>query len=90
MAKKTKKEKILASYRRKLRLLNEVGKKEEKIVKSISQEKNQEKEENQLDKTNTKDLSLKKYFISDFKKSILINFFIIAFLFVLYLTKIIK
>jgi hypothetical protein len=95
MPKKTKKEKILAEYRKKLKLLKEspvftpkpqpTAKKEEKILpqSSISPQTkklNKDKEDN----------FISSYFVNDLKKSLLISFLLIALEIFLYFAKLIK
>ena len=93
MPKKTKKEKILAEYRKKLKLLKEIpvftpkqqttAKKEEKILpqSSIS---------HQTKKLNKEDNFIFSYFLNDLKKSFLISFLLIALEIFLYFAKLIK
>lgn len=102
MAKKTKKEKIIAQYRRKLKLISQLTK--TKMPTSSEQKNNQEKKENnqtklsdQTDqevnnKTNylSPHLPLIKFFKEDFKKTLIISFFIIALEFIIYFVMIKK
>jgi hypothetical protein len=93
MPKKTKKEKILAEYRKKLKLLKEspvftpkpqpTAKKEEKILpqSSISP---------QTKKLNKEDNFISSYFVNDLKKNLLISFLLIALEIFLYFAKVIK
>jgi len=93
MPKKTKKEKILAEYRRKFKLLKEssvftpkqqsVIKKEEEIIHkspTASQTKIMNKEDN----------FISFYFVSDLKKSLFISFLLITLEIFLYFSKLIK
>jgi hypothetical protein len=93
MPKKTKKEKILAEYRKKLKLLKEspfftpkpqpTAKKEEKILPQspISPQTKKLNKENNL---------ISSYFVNDLKKSLLISFLLIALEIFLYFAKLIK
>jgi hypothetical protein len=93
MPKKTKKEKILAEYRRKLKLLKEstvftpkpqpTAKKEEKISP-------QSPISPQTKKLNKEDNFISSYFVNDLKKSFLISFLLIALEIFLYFAKLIK
>jgi hypothetical protein len=95
MPKKTKKEKILAEYRRKLKLLKEStvftpkpqptikNKKEEKILP-------QSPILPQTKKLNKEDNFISSYFVNDLKKSFLISFLLITLEIFLYFAKLIK
>jgi hypothetical protein len=93
MPKKTKKEKILAEYRKKLKLLKEspvftpkpqpTAKKEEKILP-------QSPISPQTKKLNKEDNFISSYFVNDLKKSFLISFLLIALEIFLYFAKLIK
>ena len=93
MPKKTKKEKILAEYRKKLKLLKEIpvftpkqqttAKKEEKILP-------QSPISPQTKKLNKEDNFISSYFVNDLKKSLLISFLLIALEIFLYFAKLVK
>ncbi|GAB4218886.1 MAG: hypothetical protein Fur009_2260 [Candidatus Microgenomates bacterium] len=89
MAKKTRKQKIIAQYRRKILLINQEKNleiKSKKLIKSNTEIKKMEENDNP-----NQDLSLNtSYFISDLKKSLLISFLIIALEIGLYFVKLIK
>lgn len=87
MPKKTKKEKIIADYRRKIKLLYQINiqkeypkdnKKDNPLKKKGDKEKKDEYDNKFLD------YNLIEYFKNDLKKSLLISFFIIALEFVTY------
>jgi len=90
MPKKTKKQKILAEYRKKIKLLQQ---------EIIFVSKTETKKENKTTSPNQKILSLEKkeeikalssYFLQDLKLSLLISFFLIALEILLYFAKVIK
>ena len=77
MAKKTRKEKIIAQYRRKLQLLET---KPSNIISPTITDKHVEKKQivsAQVD-LSVEDQTIKKYFISDFKKSVIIIVTVVA------------
>jgi len=87
MSKKTKKQKIIASYRNKLRLL-ESQKRDYELKQEIKEEKEEEKEEKQnlpkkekdkIIKDIQKDNTYSNYFKTDFKKSLIITILILGF-----------
>jgi len=99
MPKKTKKEKILAKYRKELKLLKQ------QTEKKAYQEINAPKPPSQLKETKTDNniqsissktvkendnIAIRHYFFKDFKHSLLISFFLIALEFFLYFAKLIK
>lgn len=98
MPKKTKKEKIIAQYRKKLQLISNLSnnplllnpqKQNIKIKKESEKEKiiiNNEKSNYQKNITNKKN----NYFFQDLKKSLFLIFFIIALEISLYFVKFIK
>lgn len=95
MTKKTKKEKIIAQYRRKMKLLSQmVNRQEDLLIKQkdlITEKKDGPKKStnfsniNQIEKKKEIfDYNLMNFFKEDFKKSSLISFFIIALEFLIY------
>lgn len=102
MAKKTKKEKIIAQYRRKMKLLSQLINQKESLglaqnYSAYEKEITEEKSSNVLRKKNKIDTetefpnhNLIKYLKADFKKSSLIFFFIIALEFFIYFVMIKK
>lgn len=94
MPKKTKKQKIIAQYRKKLKLLSDFSNTQRLEKKDdLQKEDKNEKVENLTLSTNnnlSSDNLNKKYFLKDFKKSILLIVFIIALEIGLYFVKLIK
>lgn len=89
MPKKTRKEKIIAQYRKKLKLLNQQNNQsliENKLLEKKPEIKKIEKNNN-LNKNNSSD---NKYFVNDLKKSLIITFLIIALEISLYFANLIK
>jgi len=92
MPKKTRQEKIIAQYRQKIKLLQN----NPKLVKPIFQEnitvqEDEKKEKPQvIEKETEQDIETKKYFISDFKKSLFVISLIIALEIGLYFATMIK
>lgn len=94
MTKKTKKEKIIAQYRRKMKLLSQMINRQENLLikqKELSPEKKDDQKKitnvniNQIKrKDEIFDYNLISFFKEDFKKSSLISFFIIALEFLIY------
>jgi hypothetical protein len=76
MPKKTKKEKIIAQYRRQLELFKKQASSFQPQPKIISQPPSVNKKNTEETKNSFK--QIKYYFLSDFKKSIFLTFFIIA------------
>jgi len=95
MPKKTKKEKILANYRKRLKIIQQQIKKENIEPKIEKKETTIEKsslivpKEYQSLKIEEKK-SINYNFFLDLKKSLFLSFFLIVFEFFLYLTKLIK
>ncbi len=81
MSKKTKKEKIIAAYRKQLRLLHE--------QQPILQEKKETPEE-KAQAIPEKKAELPKYFFADFRKSLIFIIIIIALEIGLYFVKLLK
>ena len=86
MSKKTKKQKIIASYRNKLRLLESQKrdyelKQERKVEKEEKEEKQNlpKKEKDKIIKDIQKDNTYSNYFKTDFKKSLIITILILGF-----------
>jgi hypothetical protein len=77
MPKKTKKEKIIAQYRRQLELLKKQASSFEPQPKIISQPSSVNKKNTEETIKNSSE-QIKYYFLADFKKSIFLTFFIIA------------
>ncbi len=93
MSKKTKKEKILAAYRRKLRLLEQNEKPIQPSIMTVERRTNKEEVEASKKPKNVQGISqslLSKYFFSDLKKSLVLVVLIIALEFLLYFAKLIK
>lgn len=94
MPKKTKKQKIIAQYRKKLKLLSDFSNTQrlEKKDDFKKEDKNKQIENLRLSDNNNQssDNLNKKYFLKDFKKSILLIIFIIALEIGLYFVKLIK
>lgn len=102
MAKKTKKEKIIAQYRRRLKLISQLTKNQ--ILVSPEQKNSREKKENNQIKlsdqaeqeanirTNhqSSHLPLIRFFKEDFKKTSIVSFFIITLEFIIYFVMIKK
>ena len=95
MTKKTKKEKIIAQYRRRMKLLSQMVNRQGNLLvkqKDISTDKkdDQKKLNNISNEKQTEmknevfDYNLMGFFKEDFKKSSLISFFIIALEFFIY------
>ena len=95
MTKKTKKEKIIAQYRRRMKLLSQMVNRQGNLLvkqKDISTDKkdDQKKLNNISNEKQTEmknevfDYNLMGFFKEDFKKSSLISFFIIALEFLIY------
>jgi len=83
MSKKTKKQKIIASYRNKLRLL-ESQKRDYELKQEIKEEKEEKqnlpkKEKDKIIKDIQKDNTYSNYFKTDFKKSLIITILILGF-----------
>lgn len=83
MSKKTKKQKIIASYRNKLRLL-ESQKRDYELKQEIKEEKEEKqnlpkKEKDKIIKVIQKDNTYSNYFKADFKKSLIITILILGF-----------
>lgn len=99
MPKKTKKEKILASYRRKIKLLEQIknnqisslklNQKIEEKIKNQNVDNNQENKQEKKYFYSKEDFSLKFFFI-DLKKSLIITVFIISLEIILYYANLIK
>ncbi len=97
MPKKTRKEKIIAYYRRQIKILKQaqVGSLSQNLPAS-PQEKTEiipeSKESFNIPKTEEKkeEVKLKKFFYEDFKKSLILSSLIIAFELLLFFVKIIK
>lgn len=93
MSKKTKKEKILAAYRKKLRLLEELNKQSKPLTVKTTSSSTFE-----IKKQNKKTLKVKqyqlnsspRYFFLDLKKSLILIVIIIALEISLYFVKLIK
>ncbi|MBW7960279.1 hypothetical protein B6D29_02195 [Microgenomates bacterium UTCPR1] len=93
MSKKTKKEKILAAYRRKLRLLEQNEKPIQPSIMTVERRTNKEEVEASKKPKNVQGISqslLSKYFFSDLKKSLVLVVLIIALEFLLYFANLIK
>lgn len=94
MPKKTKKQKIIAQYRKKLKLLSDFSniQRLEKNNDSKKENKNKPIENLRLSDNNNQssDNLNKKYFLKDFKTSILLIIFIIVLEIGLYFVKLIK
>lgn len=89
MSKKTKKEKIIAAYRRKMKLLEQkvINEPQEALltpltlpVKKITQNRQQPEEENKI----------RQYFLKDLKKSFMVIFLIITLEIIIYYASINK
>jgi len=79
MAKKTRKEKIIAQYRRKLQLLETKTEPSVKIASPVIDKPVKNTQEiSQVMGQSENDLITKKYFVSDFKKSLVIIVTIVA------------
>ncbi len=89
MPKKTRKEKIIAQYRKKIKLLNQQTNHSLTEKKLLEKQHNVKKieENNNLNKNNSSD---NKYFFNDLKKSLIITFLIIALEISLYFANLIK
>jgi len=91
MPKKTKKEKILAEYRKKLKLLQQQAlstlKIEEKKEVNLTLKSQIKISPKKIEKEFT---SLPSYFLNDLKNSLLLSFLLIAFEIFLYFAKVIK
>ncbi len=95
MPKKTKKQKILASYRRKLQLLEKLNQSNSFIQEKPQEKKFSEKRlsENIYQKVKIEkkeDKNISYYFFSDLKKSLIFIFLIISLEIALYFVKLIK
>jgi len=100
MPKKTKKEKILAEYRKRLRIIEQQLQTNNTQLKLITKEEKTENKKNLAtqkiifpNKHQSKieeDKLINKYFFNDLKKSLLLSFFLIALEFFLYFAKLIK
>lgn len=96
MPKKTKKEKIIAQYRRRLKLIESLSLpvKEKEISHSqLSLTSSKEKKPEIITpqpKLIQEEFDLKKYFLIDLRKSLLLSFLIIGFEFFLFFIKVIK
>jgi len=93
MPKKTKKEKILAEYRKKLRLLKEKSISDQKLESIIKKEKRitpQSKKSTQTKEITKEEYLISSHFINDLKKSLLISFSLIFLQFFIYFSKLIK
>jgi len=89
MPKKTKKQKILAAYRKKLQLIEQSSSYLNKP--SVKIEKPTEKNEEVKIETNQKELLvINQYFFSDLRKSLFLTVFIIALEIGLYFANLIK
>lgn len=91
MPKKTKKQKILASYRRKIKLLES-----QSFEKTVPNDKKKYPDKLNIEKNNAKpsvetsqDQIIKKFFIKDFFRSFILTILIIGIIIGLYLIKII-
>lgn len=89
MPKKTRKEKIIAQYRKKIKLLDQQNNYSLIEKKSLEKQPDIKKieENNNLNKNNSSD---NKYFFNDLKKSLIITFLIIALEISLYFANLIK
>ncbi|MCL4364129.1 hypothetical protein M1328_02715 [Patescibacteria group bacterium] len=99
MSKKTKKEKIIAAYRKKLRLLQQTNQPTElpnqETVKTANKPEpvethHQKDEQKKQNETNKEDFVLRKYFFVDFRKSVVFIILIIALEIGIYFAKLIK
>lgn len=92
MPKKTKKEKILAAYRKKLRLLEQTRPFEtQPVLNNINPEvKKESKNKNALQSKKTEPVQIPKFFIIDLRKSLILIILIIALEIGLYFVKLIK
>jgi len=93
MPKKTKKEKILAKYRKKLKLLKKTSvftPKQQLIIKKEEKILNKSPISSQTKIINKKDNFISYYFVSDLKKSLFISFLLIVLEIFLYFAKLIK
>lgn len=89
MSRKTKKEKILAAYRKKLRLLKQTNTNNKApLLSSEVKEERSDGETSEVRKTEQP--STPKYFFLDLRKSLILVVIIIALEFLLYSVKLIK
>jgi len=89
MSKKTKKEKILAAYRKKLRLLEQFKGSNITPLQTVNiQKEKDDKETVEVEKI--EQISPPKYFFTDLRKSLILVFIIIALEISLYFAKLIK
>lgn len=97
MAKKTKEEKIVATYRKKLRLLSQLdqtpipstnqiieNKKDIRAVTGLQEKTHKTPVEGKKIEINAEDFSRKKFFLEDLKKSLFLISFIITLEIVIY------
>lgn len=88
MPKKTKKEKIIAAYRKQLKLIEQ----KPDPIRVLPETKKQEKEIDQpkISVINDEDKRIASFFYLDLKKSLILIFIVIALEIVLYFARIIK